>query len=165
MIIIFTSLFLRRSARCRVGSDLRLIFSWSLLLSWPSNVLTSWVVRSVRREILSQVPSAWYELLQVIFMKGTSDLVSVGLFQCKRCWMSTLITSDSKRSSPPFFHFAPAFLMKHCQDRGVGKVEPGPELFFLVPAPAQLSAYANHEFKIIPTPAQLSEYANHGLKN
>ncbi len=30
---------------------------------------------------------------------------------------------------------------------GVGKVEPGPELFFLMPAPAQLSAYANHELK------------------
>ncbi len=49
--------------------------------------------------------------------------------------------------------------------RGVGKVEPGPELFFLVSAPAQLSAYANHEFKIIPTPTQLSAYANHELKN
>ena len=32
-------------------------------------------------------------------------------------------------------------------------------------APTQLSAYANHEFKIIPTPAQLSAYANHELKN
>jgi len=47
----------------------------------------------------------------------------------------------------------------------VGKVEPGPELFFLMPASAQLSAYANHEFKIIPTPTQLSAYANHELKN
>ncbi len=46
-----------------------------------------------------------------------------------------------------------------------GWVEPGPELFFLVPAPTQLSAYANHEFKIISTPAQLSAYANHELKN
>jgi len=48
---------------------------------------------------------------------------------------------------------------------GVGKVEPGPELFFLVSAPAQLSAYANHELKVIPTPTQLSAYANHELKN
>ena len=48
---------------------------------------------------------------------------------------------------------------------GVGKVEPEPELFFLMPTPAQLSAYANHEFKIIPTPTQLSAYANHKLKN
>ena len=45
---------------------------------------------------------------------------------------------------------------------GVGKVEPGPELFFLVSAPAQ---YANHELKVIPTPTQLSAYANHELKN
>jgi len=31
---------------------------------------------------------------------------------------------------------------------GVGKVEPGPEpFFFLVSTSAQLSAYANHEFK------------------
>jgi len=37
--------------------------------------------------------------------------------------------------------------------------------FFLIPAPAQLSAYANHEFKIIPTPTQLSAYANHELNN
>jgi len=35
----------------------------------------------------------------------------------------------------------------------------------LMPASAQLSAYANHEFKIIPTPTQLSAYANHELKN
>ncbi len=48
---------------------------------------------------------------------------------------------------------------------GVGKVEPGPELFFLVPASTQLSVYANHEFKIIPTPAQISAYADHELKN
>jgi len=41
----------------------------------------------------------------------------------------------------------------------------GRNFFFLIPAPAQLSAYANHEFKIIPTPAQLSAYANHELKN
>ena len=33
-----------------------------------------------------------------------------------------------------------------------------------MPAPTQLSAYANHEFKIIPTPTQLSAYANHELK-
>ena len=31
--------------------------------------------------------------------------------------------------------------------KGVGKVEPGPKLFFLVSAPTQLSAYANHELK------------------
>jgi len=37
--------------------------------------------------------------------------------------------------------------------------------FFFGFGPAQLSAYANHEFKIIPTPAQLSAYANHELKN
>ncbi len=49
---------------------------------------------------------------------------------------------------------------------GVGKVEPGPKpFFFLVSTSAQLSAYANHEFKIIPTPAQLSAYANHEFKN
>ncbi len=48
---------------------------------------------------------------------------------------------------------------------GVGKVEPGPKLFFLIPTRTQLSAYANHEFKIIPTPTQLSAYANHELKN
>ncbi len=48
---------------------------------------------------------------------------------------------------------------------GVGKVESGPELFFLISARTQLSAYANHEFKIIPTSTQLSAYANHELKN
>jgi len=41
----------------------------------------------------------------------------------------------------------------------------GSKLFFLVSTPTQLSAYANHEFKIIPTSTQLSAYANHELKN
>ncbi len=48
---------------------------------------------------------------------------------------------------------------------GLEKLSQGRNFFFLIPAPAQLSAYANHEFKIIPTPAQLSAYANHELKN
>jgi len=48
---------------------------------------------------------------------------------------------------------------------GLEKLSQGRNFFFLMPAPAQLSAYANHEFKIIPTPAQLSAYANHKLKN
>jgi len=56
----------------------------------------------------------------------------------------------------------PATLKRH--DGGYSWWE-GRNLFFLVPTPAQLSAYANHELKIIPTPAQLSAYANHGLKN
>ncbi len=48
---------------------------------------------------------------------------------------------------------------------GLEKLSQGRKFFFLMPAPAQLSAYANHEFKIIPTPTQLSAYANHELKN
>ncbi len=48
---------------------------------------------------------------------------------------------------------------------GLEKLSQGRNFFFLVSAPAQLSAYANHEFKIIPTPTQLSAYANHELKN
>jgi len=48
---------------------------------------------------------------------------------------------------------------------GLEKLSQGRNFFFLVSTPAQLSAYANHEFKIIPTPAQLSAYANHELKN
>ncbi len=48
---------------------------------------------------------------------------------------------------------------------GLEKLSQGRNFFFLVPASAQLSAYANHEFKIIPTPTQLSAYANHELKN
>ncbi len=48
---------------------------------------------------------------------------------------------------------------------GLEKLSQDRNFFFLIPAPAQLSAYANHEFKIIPTPAQLSAYANHELKN
>ncbi len=47
---------------------------------------------------------------------------------------------------------------------GLEKLSQGRNFFFLIPAPAQLSAYANHEFKIIPTPTQLSAYANHGLE-
>ncbi len=50
-------------------------------------------------------------------------------------------------------------------DGGLEKLSQGRNLFFLISAPAQLSAYANHEFKIIPTPTQLSAYANHKLKN
>jgi len=48
---------------------------------------------------------------------------------------------------------------------GLEKLSQGRNFFFLIPTPAQLSAYANHEFKIIPTPTQLSAYANHELKN
>jgi len=44
---------------------------------------------------------------------------------------------------------------------GVGKVEPGPELFFFDSGPDSTF----HEFKIIPTPTQLSAYANHELKS
>jgi len=47
---------------------------------------------------------------------------------------------------------------------GLEKLSQGRIFFFWFPAPAQLSAYANHEFKIIPTPAQLSAYAKHELK-
>ncbi len=47
-----------------------------------------------------------------------------------------------------------------CSSRGVGKVEPGPELVFGIPATL---CYAKHEFKIIPTPAQLSAYAKHEI--
>ena len=47
---------------------------------------------------------------------------------------------------------------------GLEKLSQGRKFFFLISAPAQLSAYANHEFKIIPTPTQLSAYANHGLE-
>ncbi len=47
----------------------------------------------------------------------------------------------------------------------VGKVESEPELFFLMSTSTQLSAYANHEFKIISIPTQLSAYANHEFKN
>jgi len=45
------------------------------------------------------------------------------------------------------------------------KLSQGRNFFFLMSTPTQLSAYANHEFKIIPTPTQLSAYANHKLKN
>ncbi len=48
---------------------------------------------------------------------------------------------------------------------GLEKLSQGRNFFFLIPARSQLSAYANHEFKIISTPAQLSAYANHELKN
>ncbi len=48
---------------------------------------------------------------------------------------------------------------------GLEKLSQGRNFFFSMPAPAQLSAYANHEFKIIPIPTQLSAYANHELKN
>ncbi len=48
---------------------------------------------------------------------------------------------------------------------GLEKLSQGRNFFFLISAPAQLSAYANHEFKIIPIPTQLSAYANHELKN
>jgi len=48
---------------------------------------------------------------------------------------------------------------------GLEKLSRGRNFFFLVPTPAQLSAYANHEFKIIPIPTQLSAYVNHELKN
>jgi len=49
--------------------------------------------------------------------------------------------------------------------RGLGKVEPGRELFFSIPTPTQLSAYTNHEFKNFSTPTQLPAYANHELRN
>ena len=48
---------------------------------------------------------------------------------------------------------------------GLEKLSQGRNFFFLMPAPAQLSAYANHEFKIITTPTQLSAYAHHKLKS
>jgi len=48
---------------------------------------------------------------------------------------------------------------------GLEKLSQGRNFFFSVPTPAQLSAYANHEFKIILTPTQLSAYANHEFKN
>ncbi len=48
---------------------------------------------------------------------------------------------------------------------GLEKLSQGRNFFFLMSTPAQLSAYANHEFKIIPISAQLSAYANHKLKN
>jgi hypothetical protein len=48
---------------------------------------------------------------------------------------------------------------------GLEKLSQGRNFFFFISAPTQLSAYANHEFKIIPIPTQLSAYANHELKN
>ncbi len=48
---------------------------------------------------------------------------------------------------------------------GLEKLSQGRNFFFWIPARTQLSAYANHEFKIISTPTQLSAYANHELKN
>ncbi len=39
------------------------------------------------------------------------------------------------------------------------------QFFFLISIQTQLSAYANHEFKIILISTQLSAYANHELKN
>ncbi len=48
---------------------------------------------------------------------------------------------------------------------GLEKLSQSRNFFFLISARTQLSAYANHEFKIIPIPTQLSAYANHELKN